>query len=154
MSIKQLALLMGLSVLLAACSTGGYHHFTLKAASDENYAAKMGVRYLLGRGVKQDDGRAFFYFQEAAKSGDRYAQNELAYMYAAGKGTKRNKKKAFLWYQRAANQGLPSAEFNLGLMYLHGIGTQQNRPLAKHWIESAAHSGFEPAKQLLATERF
>ncbi len=145
MSIKKLILLVGLCALFAGCSTGGYY---ASFAGEGN--AKLGSRYLLGRGVPQNNKQAFYYFSKAAHDGDPFAQNELAYMYAAGKGTPPNNVQAFKWYQKAAAHGLASAEYNLGLMYLHGIGTKPNKVLAKQWIRKSAALGFEPAVKTLA----
>lgn len=153
MSIKKILLLLGLCLLFSGCTTGrNYNNMVL--ASDRNYTStNTGVRYLLGRGVPQNDEQAFFYFNQGAKEGDPLAQNEVAYLYAAGKGTKRDYHKAFNWYQQAANHGLASAEFNLALLYLHGLGTEPNKSEALKWLEKSAARGFEPAQLALAQYR-
>ena len=92
MSIKKLLLLMGLSMLFAGCSTSNYYGNNSSAYSDSS-PKSMGVRYLLGRGVEQNNEKAFYYFSKAADQNDPFAQNEVAYMYAAGKGTARNNAK-------------------------------------------------------------
>jgi uncharacterized protein len=148
MSIQKLILIVGLSVLFAGCSTGGYFSDNLPL-SGAGGPTKMGVRYLLGRGVVQNDAKAFYYFNKAANEGDPFAQNEVAYMYAAGKGTTRDDRKALVWYEKAANHGLSSAQYNLGLMYLHGLGTAPNKALAMHWFQQSAAHGFEPARKAL-----
>jgi len=138
-------LLAGLSILLTACATNSYHDLS------QDSTTRKGVRYLLGRGVAQDDEKAFYYFKEAAeRENDAFAQNELAYLYAAGKGTKRNDKKAFFWYQKAAERGLVSAEYNVGLMYLYGIGRAPDKTMGMRWIKKSAAQGFLPAKRTLA----
>lgn len=141
--------LVGLSVLLASCSTSNYLAANSAAYSD-NSPRNKGIRYLLGRGVPQDNQRAFYYFSKAAHQGDVLAQNEIAYMYAAGKGTPRNQALAFDWYKQAATHGLASAQYNLGLMYLHGIGTAKDKTLAMVWIKKSAANGFHPARTKLA----
>src|SRR3990167_3894460 len=123
MSIKRLILLMGLSVLFTGCSTGRYAG---DMQGGYQGTSNMGVRYLLGRGVPQDNEKAFYYFKQAANDGDPLAQNELAYLYAAGKGTSRDYAQALIWYQKAADHDLASAQYNLGLMYLYGLGTPSN----------------------------
>lgn len=148
MSIKKLLLLVGLSMLFAGCSTSNYLGNNSSAYSD-NSPKSMGVRYLLGRGVEQNDEKAFYYFNKAAEENDPFAQNELAYMYAAGKGTQKSYKKAFSWYHKAAEHGLASAQYNLGLMYLRGLGTAPNKALAKEWFTKSAAHGFEPARMAL-----
>lgn len=148
MSIKKLVLLMGLSALFAGCSTGRYAADDIKPAKGET-VADVGRRYLLGRGVPQNDVKAFYYFNQAANNDDPFAENEVAYLYAAGKGTPRNYEKAFVYYEKAANHGLASAQYNLGLLYLYGLGTQSNRALAIQWFQKAADHGFLPAQQQL-----
>lgn len=144
MSIRKAVLVMGLSVLLGGCSTGGYLGDGFGSSP-----SKLGVRYLLGRGVPQNDQKAFYYFNQAAEAGDPLAQNEVAYLYAAGKGTPRNYPKALFWYEKAANHGLASAAYNLGLMYLHGLGTPANKAKATEWFKVSAAKGFEPAREAL-----
>lgn len=144
--IKKLIIVAALSVLLVACSTG-------RMVNDANNPylkgtpVQMGERYLLGRGVPQNDKRAFYYFSQAED--DPFAQNELAYMYATGKGTEQNYAKAFSFYQKAANHGLSSAQYSLGLFYLRGLGTEPNKALAIEWFKKSAAQGFEPAKRAL-----
>ena len=144
MSVKKILSIFGLCVLFVGCSTNKYYGDNSLTYSD-NSPKSMGVRYLLGRGVKQDNEKAFYYFRKAANQNDAFAQNELAYMYAAGKGTPREDAKAFKWYKAAANHGLISAQYNLALLYLHGIGTKADKKLALEWLQKSAQGGFEPA---------
>lgn len=147
MSIKKVFVLLGLCCLFAGCSTGKLGGDTFGFNNSSNKS--MGIAYLLGRGVPQDNEKAFYYFSKAANAGDPFAQNEVAYMYAAGKGTDKDSRQAVYWYQKAANQGLASAQYNLGFLYLHGIGTAQNRAKAMEWFEKSAKHGFGPAQSML-----
>lgn len=146
MLIRKLLLCLGLSFLFAGCSTDKFYGDNASSIYTDNSPKSIGVRYLLGRGVPQDNKKAFYYFSQAANNGDVLAQNEIAYMYAAGKGTRRNNEKALMWYKKAANHGLASAQYNLGLMYLHGLGTAPNKVVAMEWFQKSAALGFEPAK--------
>lgn len=143
MFVKKLITVCGLSILLAACSTGRINN------SNDHYVkgtpSQMGVQYLLGRGVPQDDAKAFYYFSQA--DNEPAAQNELAYLYAAGKGTDQNYNKAFYYYKKAAEHGLASAQYSLGLFYMRGLGTEPNKTLALEWFKKSADQGFEPAKR-------
>jgi TPR repeat protein len=111
--------------------------------------AEQGVRYLFGRGVQQNNEKAFYYFKLAADKGHAAAQNEVAYLYATGKGTQQNYEKALYYYQLAAFQNVASAQFNLGLMYAKGLGTPVSDANARKWIEKSAELGFYPAKEYL-----
>jgi TPR repeat protein len=148
--VKKLIILFVASILVVGCahrSNQGNTAYVRSAQTESN--AQKGVRYLLGRGVPQDDTKAFNYFLVAAKNDDPFAQNEVAYMYAAGKGTERDYRKAFEYYQKAANHGLASAQYNLGLLYAHGLGTAPNVNVARYFFQQASMHGFEPAKQAL-----
>lgn len=148
MTFKRLVVLIGIAFLVASCTTDKYgetHYGFMRTSTNTD----LGVKYLLGRGVKQDNKRAFYYFSEAASKGDPVAQNELAYMYAAGKGTPRNYGKAFIYYRQAADHGLISAQYNLGLLYMNGLGVPANKTKGLEWIKRAADGGFEPAQVAL-----
>lgn len=145
-------LIISLSMFLSSCASMQYANSSAGVASRDS-TTEMGVRYLLGRGVPQNDAKAFSYFKEAADNDDDpFATNEVAYMYAAGRGTSRDYNQAFRYYQKAAEHGLASAQYNLGLMYARGLGTEQNSELAKQWYQKSASHGFEPAKVALGQQ--
>jgi uncharacterized protein len=148
MSIRQGMMIIGLCVLFTGCSTGT--HYDARNVRQPATNTEWGAAYLLGRGVPQNNAKAFSYFNKAAANeNDPFAQNELAYLYASGKGTPRSYPKALFWYQKAANHGLASAQYSLGLMYLHGLGTPANKTVALEWFKKSAEHGFEPAKQAI-----
>lgn len=151
MLVKKLLFLVALSLSLFACSTDKMPHTGLWSGQETDTA--KGIRYLLGRGVQQDDAKAFYYFKRAAQQNDPFAQNELAYLYAAGKGVKKSNNQAFFWYQEAATQGLASAEYNVGFFYLHGLGVKKDKKKAIYWFNQAAQKGFGPAVKILENLR-
>ena len=110
---------------------------------------ELGLKYLLGRGVIQDDEKAFYHFKQAADAGNAFAQNEVGYLYAAGKGVGQDYAIAIAYYQKAAEQGLASAQYSLGFLYLHGLGVEANRDMAISWLSKAADHQFHPAIVLL-----
>ena len=116
------------------------HHSTGNTAQD------TGIRYLLGQGVRQNNQKAFYWFEQAARQDNPFAQNELAYMYATGKGTTQDFKQALYWYQQSASHDLASAEYSLGLMYLYGMGVPSNKEIAYKWFKQSAAHGFDPAQ--------
>src|SRR5579862_1822906 len=107
MVIKKIFFLIIFCLFITSCSTGRSDEIQ-QASGKRESATQLGVRYLLGRGVQQDDQKAFQYFKQAASEDDPFAENELAYMYAAGKGTTRDYGQAFKYYQEAADHGLAS----------------------------------------------
>jgi TPR repeat protein len=142
---------VGLSLLLSACASThkSDNIYPDSPMSKGKSNSDLGVRYLLGRGVVQNDVKAFYYFSQEAEEGNPFAQNEIAYMYAVGKGTSKNVSLAFYYYQKAAEQDLASAQYNLSLMYRYGIGIEPNKELELKWLNKSAAHGFEPAKQAL-----
>lgn len=142
MRFRKLIGVMGLAVCLSGCSTTGNLTSENKIP---NTTAGLGERYLFGYGVPQSNEKAFAYFSRAAKEGDVFAQNELAYLYASGKGTAQSYPDALHWYRAAAEKGLASAQYNLALMYLHGLGTPVNKTEAMGWLKKSAAHQFEPA---------
>ena len=57
----------------------------------------LGVSYMNGVGVPQDDEQAFFWFRRSAENGLAYAQTNLATMYLRGKGTVQDYQEAAKW---------------------------------------------------------
>lgn len=149
MASKNTLWLFILSIFVTACSSGFNANNLQTADRAGGTNTQKGISYLMGRGVQQNDEKAFYYFSQAANANDVTAQNEVAYMYAAGKGTPQDYKAAFDWYQKAAEKGLASAQYNLGMLYQYGLGTDKNMKLANEWYQKSAASGFEPAKLAL-----
>ena len=58
-----------------------------------------------GKGVKQDYGQAFLWYQRAAEQGDAEAQICLGRLYEKGYGVKKNINEAIKWYSKAEAQG-------------------------------------------------
>lgn len=148
-TIVHFTLIAGCVLTLSSCSMSNFGSF----GGDAHANTEQGVRYLFGRGVPQDNEKAFYHFKLAADNGNAGAQNEVAYMYASGKGTPQSYEKALYYYQLAAFQHVPSAQFNLGLLYAKGLGTQQSDTEAAKWIEKSAKSGFYPAQEYMAQHK-
>src|SRR5436305_6550150 len=61
--------------------------------------------YENGEGTEKNLKKAFYWYQKAAKNGNKNAMNNLAICYENGEGTEKNLEKAFYWYQKAAENG-------------------------------------------------
>ena len=90
----------------------------------------LGVMYVNGRGVPQDDKEAVNWYRKAAEQGDAYAQHNLGMMYASGQGVPQDYREAVNWYRKAAEQGDAYAQNNLGVMYANGQGVPQDKVAA------------------------
>ena len=115
-----------------------------QAAAEQGNAkaqTNLGITYLIGRGVPQDDAEAMRWFRQAAEQGHAKAQFNLGLMYATGRGVPQDDAEAVRWYRLAADQGDASAQFNLGVMYRDGEGVPQDEAEAVRWFRLAADQG-------------
>lgn len=149
MSIKNRLIVVGLCALMAGCSTTRSESTALAVQNKTDKMTDMGVRYLLGRGVKQSNIKAFYMFKQAADNDDAFAENEVGYLYASGKGTIQNPELAFKYYMKAADHGLTSAQYNVGLLYMTGFGVKKDKKHAMKWFKKSAEGEFMPAKKAL-----
>lgn len=103
----------------------------VRAYSEENYPAAveawqkgmeigsarcihcMGVCYTNGRGVGQDDAKAFELYRRAAEMECADAVFAVGWCYADGRGVEQNALEAALWYVKALALGSAQAENNL-----------------------------------------
>ena len=65
----------------------------------------MGLRYLYGKGVRQNYAEALKWFMKAAEQEHALSQFVLGNCYANGEGVKQNPAEAVKWYQRSAANG-------------------------------------------------
>ena len=69
-------------------------------------------------------------FEQAAESGNSFAQNYLAVMYEFGGHVTRNYEAAAEWHRLAAEQNRSDSELSLGIMYELGRGLPQDYVIA------------------------
>ncbi|MGH9603047.1 MAG: tetratricopeptide repeat protein, partial [Terriglobales bacterium] len=81
----------------------------------------LGLMFLNGAGLGQDDQQAAVWIQKAAGQGLPQAQNDLAALYTEGRGLRRDLRQALFWLRRASDQGLPVARQNLQRFREHSI---------------------------------
>jgi TPR repeat protein len=65
--------------------------------------------FLNGLGVDRDYREARFWYKQAARLGDPYAQMRVAQLYEHGRGVDRNPVAAHAWYSLAAESGSAEA---------------------------------------------
>jgi len=110
----------------------------LAEQGEPNAMAKLGERYLEGKGVPQDYDKARQWFEKAAGKGIAYAMYKLGWMYAKGKGVPQDYAKTRQWYEKSAEKGYANAMARLGEMYLEGKGVPQDYDKARQWFEKSA----------------
>ena len=86
--------------------TNAYGHW-YRMSQDGHVVAKanLGVLYMEGLGVIQNQKKAFELLQETALMGIPFAQYNLALMYEKGRGMARDRVRAHMWYNLAASLG-------------------------------------------------
>ena len=101
----------------------------------------MGIYYMNGYGVEQNDKDAYKCFLKGAEKGNAQATDALAGCYLNGAGVERDVKKAFEYYKIAAEQGCATACASLGNMYRGGIAVGRDAEKAHYWYNIAAEKG-------------
>jgi hypothetical protein len=98
----------------------------------------LGSIYLEGKGVAQNDAKAFEWFHKAAEQGLAEAQFKTAALLFEGKnGLARNTDEAALWYRRAADQGHERGQLNTAVILYDRSDVEG----AVKWFEMAAAQG-------------
>lgn len=141
----EVGLAQNLSTAIEAQKRGDYEtailEFRYLAAKGNSLAQyNLGVAYLEGKGVAQDDQEAVKWFRMSAEHGYSEAQYNLGQMYRMGKGVLQNDHEAVKWYRLAAQNGHALAQYNLGAKYAKGQGVTQDYVYAHMWWNIAASS--------------
>lgn len=123
-------------------------------ALDDHVKAKffMGIAYDVGLGVERDPVQAVWWYKQAARGGNSFAQHNLGVAYAQGEGIETNMQKALNWWSRSAQQGNIDSQYNLGVAYALGnMGIEQDLHKASLWWHKAALNGDPLAQYNLGT---
>ena len=120
-------------------------------ANDGDAAAQfnLGLMYVTGQGVQQDDAAAALWFRKAAEQGYALAQTNLGVLCRDGRGVAQDETEAVNWFRKAADQGDAVAEFLLGNQYAFGKGIPQDYSEAMIWYSKAAEQGHPKARLFL-----
>src|SRR6476619_7636540 len=81
-------------------------------ANDGDAAAQfnLGLMYMTGQGVQQDNAAAALWFRKAAEQGYALAQSNLGTLYLYGHGVTQDDNEAVMWFRKAADQSDAVAE--------------------------------------------
>jgi len=129
----------------APSSTPSKNTLSTSSSSTENEAIakyNLGRQHSNGKGVKQNDEKAFKFYKEAAELGLASAQLELGLCYKEGRGIQPNREEAFKWFLKAADQGDALGQTNVGFCYDRGEGVEKNDKQAFYWYKKAAEQGY------------
>lgn len=111
----------------------------------------LGVMYMRGEGITQDQRLGAEYYEKSAAMGFRSAQYNLGLAYFSGKGVVQNFEKSRHWWLQAAMQDHPLAQYNLGAILWSGNGVPQDQARAMHWFRKAKANGSRDASDFLLT---
>ena len=96
---------------MSAYEQGNYEvaleQFTQLAHQNNTEAQyNLAFMYFGGEGIPQDDSKAAYWFEQAAKLAHAGAQDTLAYLYLHGRGLDIDKIQSYAWYCVAAENGI------------------------------------------------
>ncbi len=113
---------------------------------------RLGLCYDKGRGVKEDDKQAFYWYGLSANQGYAKAQYQLGRCYKKGEGTTKDITKAVALFSKAAKQDNADGLYALGKCYLKGQGVAADKAMAKSLFQKAVRHK-KDGKEILAKIR-
>lgn len=123
---------------------------TAVVSGDNKALFEIGDRYMDGRGLASDYGKAAEWYRLAAERGFAPAQYRIGNFYEKGLGVDRDAAKAKHWYELAANQGNASAMHNLAVLLAAGTNGAPDNEAAARWFTRAAELGVKDSQFNLA----
>jgi uncharacterized protein len=99
---------------------------------------ELGMLYLEGRDVPQNDARAAEYFTRACTEDERAGCSSLGWLYERGRGVPQDEVRAADLYRRGCEGNWARACYNLGLFYESGRGGLAVDPTRARELFSAA----------------
>lgn len=94
----------------------------------------FGLQHFFGKGVSQNDEKAFGLFLQGASMHEASSMFNLAFMYQNGIGTKQDIQKAVRWLRKGALTGEARCMNNLSYCYFHGIGVPKDEAMGERWF--------------------
>ena len=90
------------------------------AGGDAEAQFELGICYLNGEDIKQDEEAAVLWFKKSAEQGYSVAQHNVGVCYENGYGVYKDRYTAVSWYRKAAAQGYEDSKKvlrNMGYSY-------------------------------------
>jgi TPR repeat protein len=122
---------------------------SIAESGDADAQLALGVMFLYGDGVLQNDETAIEWIMKSAKQGNSEAQVLIGDAYRLGRGVKNNFDTAAKWYAEAAEKGYRDAQYQLGIFYQFGVSFTKNQQIAARWFTKAAEQGHPSAQYCL-----
>lgn len=132
--------------IVAACCLGAFaQNIAQLQRSAENGDAEamteLGICYFQGKGVKEDNDKAFMWLSKAVDAGNAKAHCWLGACYQYGYGTDKNMEKAIELYTKGADLGDSDSMNYVGICLEKGNGVLMNLERAVYWYTKAAELG-------------
>jgi uncharacterized protein len=116
-------------------------------AGDPIAQHELGVRYMIGKGIEADSGKAAYWFGKAAAQNMLASRFNLGILSFNGWGVSWNPFEAFRAFRIAAEGEMPEAEYIFGLFYAENMVVPLDYDKALYWVRKAAASGSRGAKE-------
>ncbi len=111
----------------------------------------LGLLYVLGEGVAEDEQQAINWFKQSADQGYAPSQCQLGMANLYGYGMPVDQHTAVRWMEGAVRDEDSVCNYHYGKMLLHGWGTDADTTRAKDLLTRAAEEGKAEAAFLLGT---
>jgi hypothetical protein len=122
----------------------------LASKGDPDGLYALGMAYLFGWDIEQDEKIGYDYLEEAADRGQSEAMTLLVRMFMQGEYDGMDAEKAAKMSFMAAKDGIPDAQMYAGLAYMDGVGVKQDYNEAARLFRLAANQGNDEARTDLA----
>ncbi|RAL21448.1 tetratricopeptide repeat protein [Thermoflavimicrobium daqui] len=108
-------------------------------------AFELGIRYLKGKGLAKDSGKAKKWLIHASEQNDPQAIDLLVLRLLDGKGLEKDEREAQKWLQRAIELNLKNLIRTIGLYYIRGKEVKRDLAKGKSLLKQAAILGDKQA---------
>ena len=129
-------------------------NYYLEKAAQKGHAKScllLGLRYLYGYGIIQNDTLAFCWIQKAAIANEVDAQLVLASLYLGGVGIAQDKQNAYNWYSKAAHQNSTIAQYEFA-WFLYYFASPEIDVHALEWLPEYIREEESAKSKFLSTE--
>ncbi len=108
---------------------------------DANGLYNLGMCYMQGLGVQQDDQIAFGRFQSAAEKDHPEAMNNIGLFYREGRVVEKNLEMSAKLFEKSASYDNPYGQFNFALALQNGEGVEKDEARAAALLSKSADGG-------------
>ena len=122
----------------------------LASKDDPDGLYALGMAYLYGWDIEQDQRIGYEYLEQASEKGQTEAMTLLVRMYMMGEYDGLEPEKASRMAIAASKDGIPDAQMYAGLAYMDGVGVPQDYSEATRLFRLAANQGNDEARTNLA----